>query len=110
MVLIAMTIVMIAGSVLAIFPIGPVAALLAWPLYRAGVRARSAYAAVGAISALAAPLLFAVIEKANPEIVRLSDLLMFPVDSPTMVVIGWFALIGAFSGVMAARALRRGST
>ncbi len=101
-----MVIAMIAAAVLAVFPIGPTAALLAWPLYRAGVTAGWVYAVVGALSALVAPLVIFAIEIVNPEIIRLSDLSPFLLDTPMTIIEGCFALVGAFGGIMAVRVLR----
>src|SRR5262245_35300420 len=44
------------ASILALFPIGPVAGLIAWQTYRRGILAGWVYALTGALAALCAPL------------------------------------------------------
>jgi hypothetical protein len=66
----------------------PIAALLAWPLYRRNIRERAAYAVAGAVAALPMPVAFQLAE-AN------------------VILIAWFAISGAFGGFMAARAMRQ---
>jgi hypothetical protein len=106
--IIAMTYASMAAIMLTIVPIAPAAALFGWSLYRAGVRSRWAYAAAGAAAAMTAPLLIALVSRTTaPPLINLSDLLVFRVGSPAVVVFTWFALAGAFGGFMAARALRR---
>lgn len=101
----------------AIVPIGPVAALLGWPLYRLRVTNAWAYACAGALSALSAPSLVVamdvILDPTHSPLADASDLLPlflspssdFPLS--TLVLFAWFALVGAFAGFMAARALRR---
>jgi hypothetical protein len=94
---------LICACVFAIFPIGPTAAALAWPLYRARVASRWAYAAAGTVSSATAPALVLVVEAWNPQLVRLSDLIPFRVDNADLIVASWFASVGTFAGYMAGR-------
>jgi len=94
------------ATILALFPIGPVAGVLGWLLYHHGVVARSAYAAVGAVSALAAPVLILLwltdtARYASGDSAVLSD-------GGAVALVAAFPVVGAFSGFMAARVLRRG--
>jgi hypothetical protein len=76
----------------------PLAAFFAWPLYRDGVRAYSAYALAGAVASLPIPI---VLQLPNGAIFDPGRILT------SVAYLGWFAASGAFGGVMAARAMRR---
>lgn len=96
------------ASALAIFPIGPIAGVAGWLLYRRGVVAPWAYAGVGALSAAAAPVIVVV---AAVETMRYPNTNYAVVDEgivPVFVV--GFALIGAFAGFMAGRVIRGKTT
>jgi len=80
------------------FIVGPIAALLAWPLYRRGIRAPSVYAIAGAVAAASLPLGFTLLDGSLFEPKRIEGNLFF---------IAWFTLSGAFGGFMAARALQQ---
>ena len=93
------------ASILAVFPIGPVAAVIGWQFYRRGVVAQWAYAAIGALSALVAPVL---ILTAAIETMRYPTTNYAVVDEASVPLIGAaFAVVGAFGGLMAGRAIRR---
>ena len=81
------------GASLLAFILFPIAALLAWPLYRHGVRAHAAYMLAGAIATL--PLV-AIFQMSNGGVFQ-----------PTLTSVAWFAISGAFGGFMGARALQR---
>jgi hypothetical protein len=86
------------GAAFAAVVTAPIAGLLAWPLYRRGVRVYTAYALAGAGAALPLAILFLLSKDAALE----SGCIRCIVD-----FLGWFAASGAFGGFMAARALRR---
>jgi hypothetical protein len=93
------------ASILAVFPIGPVAAVIGWQVYRRGVVARWAYAAVGALSALVAPVLILTIAIQTTRYPTTNSPV---IDEPAVPLIGVaFAVIGAFAGFMAGRVIRR---
>lgn len=87
----------VAAFILA-FVQAPMAALLAWPLYRHGIRERAAYAVSGAAAALPAPIAFQLVSGAWHE--------RHAIEA-NVVLLAWFALSGAFGGFMAARALKQ---
>lgn len=87
----------VCAAALALFPIGPLAALLAWPLYRAGVTSAWAYAIAGAMAAAYVPLLLLAISFANSA-----------TDPPHPIVFAWFAMAGAVGGYVAGRWLPSG--
>jgi hypothetical protein len=76
----------------------PIAALLAWPLYRHSIRERAAYAIAGAAAALPAPIVFQLVSGAWHERGTIEA---------NVVLLAWFAFAGAFGGFMAARYLRQ---
>jgi hypothetical protein len=80
------------------FILGPIAALFAWPIYRRGIRAPSAYAIAGAAAAASLPLGFKIVDGS-----------LFRPDwtEGEFLFIAWFAFSGAFGGFMAARALHQ---
>ena len=86
------------GLALALVPIGPLAALFSWPLYRLGASQRWLYALVGALSAVSALIVMIAIE---------DDLLKFRFDSFWLMLMTWLALGGAFGGAMGARVAAR---
>jgi hypothetical protein len=95
------------AMILALVPIGPMAALLAWPLYRRGVTNVWAYACAGSLSAVSAPALIVamnILKDPTPP----SQLLMAPGFLwSTLFIVTWFVAVGAFAGYMAARNLLR---
>lgn len=80
------------------FFLGPIAALLAWPIYRRGIRAPSVYAIAGAVAAASLPLGVTLLNGSLFESNRMEWALFH---------IAWFAISGAFGGFMAARSLRQ---
>jgi hypothetical protein len=95
------------ASTLAVFPIGPIAGVAGWLLYRRGVVSPWAYAGVGALSAGVVPILVLV---AALETMRYpSATTNYAVIDEGMVplFVAAFAVIGAFSGFMAGRMIRR---
>jgi hypothetical protein len=76
----------------------PMAALLAWPLYRLNIRERVAYAIAGAVAALPVPVAFQIAD---------GTLLKQERIEANALVIAWFAISGAFGGFKAARALQQ---
>ena len=95
------------ASILAIVPIGPIAGVVGWQLYRRGVVSPAAHAAVGAGSAALAPLL--VIAAATATMRYAPPTTNYAVVSEGVVpmfALG-FAVVGAFGGFMAGRALQR---
>lgn len=103
--------------VLVIVLIGPLSALLAWPLYRMKVTRAWPYVSVGALSAVSVPVFVIAMNfgqgAAGSTYARPSDLLPLFLSSSadfissSLLLLAWFALIGAFAGGMTARALRR---
>lgn len=93
------------ATLLAIFPIGPIAVLLGWLLYRNGVVSRLAYAAAGAFASAMAPVLLAVI---SIESMRYPTTNYAVVSEPAaaLILVG-FVIAGAFGGFMAGRVVRR---
>lgn len=94
------------ASILAIVPIGPMAGIVGWQLYRRGVVSPAAYAGVGAVSAALAPLL--VIAAATATMRYAPPTTNYAVISEGVVpmfALG-FAVVGAFGGFMAGRALQ----
>src|SRR6185436_17003721 len=55
--------------------VAPLAGIVAWQLYRAGIRSPAAYAAAGALSALPIPILFIAADSAGAMEVTFSRLL-----------------------------------
>ena len=96
-----------ASILLAIFPIGPAAALFAWPLYRGGIRARSAFAVAGAAAGVTVPGLLAAFSNSTPSLINWSDPASVRVES--LFIFGYFLLMGGFGGFMAGRVIRRAS-
>ena len=92
------------ASILAIFPVGPLAGIVGWQLYHRGVVAPWAYAGVGALSALLAPvvILFSAVETMRYETTN------FAVIEPGVIPLlaAAVATVGAFGGFMAGRAIR----
>ena len=95
-----------AATVLAFFPIGPVAGVLGWLLYRRGIVARWAHAAVGAVSALAAPILILLWLTDTARCTSTTNLAVVR-EGPAMASLAAFPIIGAFAGFMAAGVLQR---
>lgn len=94
------------ASILAIVPIGPIACVASWLLYRRGVVVPWAYAVVGALSVVVtlALIIVASVESMRyptPSNYAIIDENVFP------VLVAGFAAIGAFSGFMAGRVIRR---
>ncbi len=95
----------VVASALAAFPIGPIAGVAGWLLYRHGVVAPWAYVGAGALSAALAPVLVFV---AAIESMRYptADYAMIDEGIMPSVVTG-FAFVGAFAGFMAGHVIRR---
>jgi hypothetical protein len=95
----------VVASALAIFPIGPIAGIAGWLLYRRGVVSSLAYAGVGALSAASAPVIvFAV----AVESMRYPTTNYAVIDEGFVpLFVAGFAVVGAFSGFMAGRVIRR---
>jgi len=91
----------------AVFPIGPVAGVVGFFIYRRGVRSPWTYGFVGAVSALVAPVLLIVI---GYETMRYpSDINLAVLSEAGVLAFATaFAVIGAFAGYMAGRVLRCG--
>lgn len=93
------------ASLLAIAPIGPIAGVLGWLIYRGGARSPTAFAAAGAIATGVTPtLVFRVLEASERYPVG-SNLAILSFDGEKLLTVA-FALIGAFAGFMAGRAIR----
>lgn len=95
------------ACVVAVFPIGPAAALLGWRLYLAGVVSPWRYAGVGAISALTAPLLILIVFEARMPTVDWTTGEFQRIDWVAVFLIACFVPIGAFGGYVAGRVIRR---
>ena len=93
------------ATTLAVFPIGPVAGVLGWLVYRHGIVARSAHAAVGAVSALVAPILILLWLTDTARYTSGNSAVLN--DGAAVALVAAFPIVGAFSGFMAARVLRR---
>ena len=95
------------ASILALFPVGPIAGVIGWQLYSRGVVSPLAYAAVGMLCALVAPVL----------VIRLLlDSMRYPTtdetfmsDGTAYLLLAGIAVAGAFAGFMAGRIIRRAS-
>lgn len=94
------------ATILAIVPIGPIAGVASWLLYRRGVVAPWAYAAVGALSVIATLVLIVV---ASVESMRYPTTTNYAIldDRIVPLLVAGFAAIGAFGGFMAGRVIRR---
>jgi hypothetical protein len=95
------------ASVLALFPIGPIAALLGWLLYRNGVVSRLAYAGAGALAGVAAPAFLLVISIGSMRYPTTNYAVVS--ESGGLFILAGFAIAGAFGGFMAGRVIRRGA-
>lgn len=93
------------ATIVAIFPIGPIAGVIGWLIYSRGVRSPWAYALLGALSALAAPVLIAVIGTETMRYRSDANLAVLS-DASALLFLGAFIIIGAFAGFMAGRKLR----
>lgn len=94
------------ASILAVFPVAPVAGVVGWQLYRRGVIVPVVYAALGALSALLAPLLVVVVATETMRYPATTNAADFD-DGVAQMVLAGIAVAGAFGGFMAGRALRR---
>jgi hypothetical protein len=94
------------ASILAIFPVAPVAAILAWQLYSRGIATPLAYAAVGAFAAVLAPILVVFL---LTETMRYQPNANYAVinEAVAQSILAGIALAGAFGGFMGGRALQR---
>jgi hypothetical protein len=93
------------AAVFAVIPIGPIAGLLGWLLYRQGVVAPLVYAGVGAFAAasgVALVLAAGVFSSRYPVSIAESDIDASAYLSAVAVVV-----VGAFAGFMAGRKIRR---
>ncbi|MBP6011587.1 MAG: hypothetical protein KBA31_05100 [Alphaproteobacteria bacterium] len=97
------------ASLLAIFPIAPVASVVGWQLYRRGVVSPVAYAAVGALSALVAPALVVLAAVETMRYPTTTGSAEITGDSVAQMVIAAVAVAGAFGGFMGGRVLQRGA-
>ena len=79
--------------------LGPLAALLCWPLYRLGVASRWPYALAGALTTVSPVLVLIAFQGKN-------DPLNF-FNWVGLAFLAWIAAGGAFGGMMGARALQR---
>jgi len=95
------------ASILALFPIGPVAAGLGWLLHRRGIVSPWAYAGAGALSASVAPVLIlsAAIETSRYPTTNVAIL----EEAAVLILVASFPIVGGFAGFMAGRILRRGA-
>jgi hypothetical protein len=96
------------ASVLALFPIGPLAGAIGWALYRRGIVARWAYVLAGAGAAVAAPVLVVTVglQTMRYPTTTTTNLAVLD-DGVALLVAAAFPLLGGFGGFMAARVLRR---
>lgn len=94
------------ASVLAIFPIGPTAGVVAWQLYRRGVVSPWAYAGAGAFSAAVAPVLVLVVAVESMRYPTPANYAVIDEGAVPLLVAG-FAAFGAFGGFMAGRTIQR---
>lgn len=94
------------ATILAIVPIGPIAGVASWLLYRRGVVAPWAYAVVGALSVVMTLVLIVV---ASVESMRYQTQGNYAIIDEGVVplFVAGFAAIGAFGGFMAGRVIRR---
>lgn len=99
----------VAASVLAVFPIGPIAGIAGWLIYRRGVVSPWAFAAVGALSAAVAPV---IVIAAAVDTMRYPGPSNYAVidESALPLLVAVFAALGALSGFMAGRVIRRGKS
>jgi hypothetical protein len=93
------------ASILALFPIGPIAALLGWLLYRNGVVSRLAYAAAGAFAGTAAPVFLLLISIESMRHPTTNYVVVSESGGP--FILAGFAIAGAFGGFMAGRVIQR---
>jgi hypothetical protein len=94
------------ASILAIFPIGPVAGVVGWQFFKRGVVSPAVYAAVGSASALVAPLLVVFLSHQTMRYQTTTNMAVVA-DSVFQLALAAIAVSGAFGGFMAGRALRR---
>lgn len=94
------------ASLVAIFPIGPVAGGLGWVAYRRRVRSPFAYAGIGALSAAVAPIIGLAIAEASMRYQPTANVAVVREDGP-FILLAIFLAIGAFAGFMAGRVIRR---
>lgn len=92
------------ASLLAIAPIGPIAGVLGWLIYRTGTRSPTAYAAAGAVAAGVTPMLVFTALEVTQRYPDGSNFAVLNFDGERLLTVA-FALIGAFAGFMAGRAI-----
>ena len=92
---------MIGAVIIAIVPIAPLAALLAWPLYRFGVVKAWPYAIAGAMATASVPAFMFV-----PDFMRAGPSALEALVE-TCAAFALFVLPGAIGGLKGARALQR---
>lgn len=97
------------ATALSIVPVAPIAGFIGWQLYRRGIVTPVAYAAIGAASALLAPILIVFYGEKTMRYGSTGNYAVIDDDVARLILIG-VALTGAFGGFMGGRALRRAST
>jgi hypothetical protein len=94
------------GAIASVFPFGPVAALLARPAYRRGVRSPIIFGLMGAVIAIVIPLaVYAFgISQLSPD-----DAALRNSEWVWITLLGglWFGVSGAVGGIVFARSLHR---
>lgn len=90
----------------AVFPIGPIAGVIGWLIYRRGVVSPWAYAGVGAFSATSA---FVFVITAATQTMRYSQPGSYVIveERALLLLVAGCAAVGAFSGFMGGRVIRR---
>ena len=91
------------GVIASVFPLGPLAALLARHPYRRGVRSQPYYGLMGAATSLALPVAILAFYFLNT-----TDSPVFEADDAMWWLAGalWFAISGATGGIVFARSIR----